>query len=55
MPMPETPVDKDDRAIPPQNNVGPSGQPWMIQPIAEPSAEQELPHRNLRLGALSSY
>ena len=55
MPMPETPVDKDDRAIPPQNNVGPSGQPWMIQPIAEPPAEQELPHQYLRLGVLASY
>ena len=55
MSMPKATVDENDRAVFAQDNVGMTRQTRVVQPIAIPSAEQELPHRNLRLGALSSY
>ena len=55
MPMPETPIDKDDRTILAQHYIRMARQTWVIEPIAEPSAEEELPHHYLRLGIPPAY
>ena len=55
MPMPKATIDKDDCAIFAQDNVGTTGQTWVIQPIAEPSTEQEPPHQHLRFSVLPPY
>ena len=55
VPMPETTVDKDYRTILAQHNIWMTRQTRVVQPIAKPSAEQVLPHQNLRLGTLTSY
>ena len=55
MPMPEATVDEDDSAVFAQHDVGTTGQTRVVQPIAEPSAEQEPPHQLLRFGVLPSY
>ena len=39
MPMPETTVDENDRAVFEQDNVGMTRQTWVVQSITEPSAE----------------
>ena len=55
MPVPEATVDEDDSPVFAQDNVRMTRQTWVVQPIAEPSAEQELPYQYLRLGVLPSY
>ena len=53
--MPEASVDEDARTVFAHYDIRPSGQTWMVQPVAETTAEQELPDRNLRLGVFSPY
>ena len=55
MPVPEATVDEDDSPVFAQDNVRMTRQTWVVQPIAEPSAEQESPHQQLRLGVLPPY
>ena len=55
MPMLETPIDKDDRTILAQHYIRMARQTWVVEPIAEPSAEKELPHHYLRLGIPPAY
>lgn len=55
VPMPKTTVYKDYRTILTQHNIWMTRQTRVVQPIAKPSAEQVLPHQNLRLGTLTSY
>lgn len=55
MPMPETAIDEDTCAILAENNVGMTGQARVVQSVTEPTAEQILPHQQLRLGALTPY
>ena len=55
MPMPKATIDKDDCAVFAQHDVGMTRQTRVVQPIAIPSAEQELPHQYLRLGVLPPY
>ena len=44
MTMPKTAVHKDDRAVFTQHQIWVTGQTWMVEPIAETSAEKEFPH-----------
>ena len=53
--MTETAVHKDDRAVFTQYLIRMTGQTWMVEPIAEASAEKEFPHQYFRLGILSTY
>lgn len=55
VPMPKAAINKDDCAEFAEDNVRMPRQTWVVQPIAIPSAEQELPHKHLRFGVLSSY
>ena len=55
VPMPETAVDENDRSVFSQNQIGVPGEPRMIQPVAEATAEQELPHKQFRLRVLALY
>ena len=55
MSMPEAAVDKHHCAILAHYNVGTTGQAGMVQPIAKSSAEQVVPHYQLRLCILAVY
>lgn len=55
VPVPKTSVDEDDRPVARQHDVRASGKPRVMQPEAEASAEEELPHQQFRLGVLSPY
>lgn len=53
VPVPETAVDEDARAVFAQHHVGPARQPRMVQPVAEPVSPQIAPHHQLGLGVLA--
>ena len=53
VPVPETAVDEDARAVFAQHHVGTARQPRMVQPIAEPVSPQVAPHHQLGLGVLA--
>lgn len=55
MTMPEAAIDKDDRAILAQHDGGVSGQPRMVEPVAEATAKEEFPHHHFWFGALPPY
>lgn len=55
VPMPEAAVDEDDSPVFAQDNVRMPRQTWVVQPVAEPSAEQELSHQFLWRGISPSY
>gem|GEM_PF-2958283 len=55
MPVPETTVDKDYRAILAQHNIGMTRKTRMVKPIAKASAEKIFPNQYFRFGTLSSY
>ena len=55
MPMPETTVDKDYRAILAQHNIGMTRKTRMVKPIAKAPAEKILSHHYFRLRTLPSY
>ena len=55
MPMPETTVDKDYRAILAQHYIRMTRKTRMVKPIAKAPAEKILPNQYLRLRTLSSY
>ena len=55
MPMPETSVDEDYRAILAQDDVGMSRQTTVVDTVAEATSEQILTHKKLRLGVLAAY
>ena len=55
MPTPEASVHENACAVFAHNDIGMTRQAWVVQPISETSAEQKLPHHNLRSGVLSSY
>ncbi len=55
MPMPETTVYKDYRAILAQHYIRMTRKTRMVKPIAKASAEKILPNQYLRLRTLSSY
>ena len=45
MTMPETAVHKDHRTVFTQHQIRMTGQTWMVEPIAEASAEKEFPYQ----------
>ena len=53
--MTETTVHKDDRAVFTQYLIRMTGQTWMVEPIAEASADKEFPHQQFRFGILPTY
>ena len=53
--MPETPVHEYHRAIPAQHDIRTTRQARMIQPIAEATCKEVLPHQHLRFGVLAMY
>ena len=53
MPMPEATIHEDDSAILAHHNIGVSGKPRVVKPIAETAGKQELAHQQLRLGILA--
>ena len=53
--MPEASVDEDARAVFAHYDIRMTGQTRMVQPIAEATAEQEFPDRDLRFGVFSPY
>ena len=55
MPVPETTVDKDYRAILAQYNIWMTRKTRMVKPIAKASAEKILPNQYFRFGTLPSY
>ena len=55
MSMPEASVYKDDRTILAQYYIRMTRQTRVVESIAEPSAEKELPHHYLRLGIPPAY
>ena len=55
MPVPETTVDKDYRAILAQHNIGMTRKTRMVKPIAKAPAEKIFPNQYFRFGTLSSY
>ena len=55
MSMPEAAVHKDARPVLPQHDVWLARQTWMVQPIAEATAEQEFSDRDFRFGVFSPY
>lgn len=52
VPMPKTAINKDASAVLTQNNIRMTGQPRIIQTIAEFVSPQKLTHKNLRLRIL---
>lgn len=52
MAMPEATIDKDASAVFPQYEVRVTGEPWVVQAIAEPTVPEEMPHEQFRLGVL---
>lgn len=55
MSMPEASVHEDARPVFAKHDVRMTGETWMVQPIAKPSAEQEFPYHDFRFGVLSPY
>ena len=55
MPVPETTVDKDNRAILAQHNIWMTRKTRMVKPIAKASAEKILPNQYFRFSTLPSY
>lgn len=55
MPVPETTVYKDYRAILAQHNIGMTRKTRMVKPIAKAPAEKILSHHYFRLRTLPSY
>ena len=55
MPMPETTVDKDYRAILAQHYIRMTRKTRMVKPIAKASAEKIFPNQYFRFGTLPSY
>lgn len=55
MTMPKTTIDEDYGAVFAKHEVGMTGQAGMVQPIAEATTEQELPHQQFRFGVLALY
>lgn len=55
VPMPETTVDKDYRAILAQHNIGMTRKTRMVKPIAKATTEKILPNQYFRFGTLPSY
>ena len=55
MPVPETTVDKDYRAILAQHNIRMTRKTRMVKPITKASAEKILPNQYFRFGTLPSY
>ena len=55
MPVPETTVDKDYRAILAQHNIWMTRKTRMVKPIAKTPAEKILPNQYFRFSTLPSY
>ena len=54
MPVPETTIDKDNRPILPQHDIGMTGQTGMVQPVPESSRKQIFSDYHFRLGILAA-
>ena len=54
MPVPETSVDKHDRAVSGENEVGPAGEFPQVQPVPQAAGMQITTHEHLRAGILAT-
>jgi hypothetical protein len=52
MTMPKATIDEDASAVLPQHEVRMTGEPWVVQAIAEPPAPEIMPHEQFRFGVL---
>ena len=55
MAMPKATIDEDHRSIFAKHQIRMARKARMVQPIAEASAEQELPHQHFRFRVLALY
>lgn len=55
MAVPEATVYEDDGPVLAEDEVGMTGQTWMIESVAKATAEQELPDQQLWFGVLALY